>query len=679
MEFQQFNYLRDESSKYLKQHATSPVKWHPFGPEAIQKAKDDNKIIHLSIGYSTNFWCKLMSADSYSEEVVSLLNEKFICIKVDKHDHPDLDEYFQLACQVMNGRGGWPLNAFLTPDLKPFFIGTYFPKTSSANLPSFIEVIKNVSHSFESDSAGTKKNAEQIFLAINQAPTFTEKVEYQGHFPAAGAILDALKNYEDEQYGGYGIEPKLSYPTFLEWGIEQTLEGVIPDEYAKHLIFSVENMLMGGLFDQARGGIHRFSLKQDWSVPQFEKNLHDQAALLKLLSKVSLLYPAPIIFDAMIQTLQYLNSEMLSDENVFFSTQSGESEGVEGLYFSFSKQEFLDAIKEVEPNSDQEQFLKWFNITEEGNLENKQNVLSLNPIYKKEFYEPEAWNKVRAIKKALLDERKNRIPPLTDNKLIASWNFQLLTSLLDVIQYCKIESIQKMASTTLHKCLDPCLATFLYNDENKISRIHTTSTNQTHVPLFEDYIMFAELSFRCYEYSANEDFLKNASNTIDFIFKNFYKDKGIFTRDISFDDSLEYNNIHTPIFDQMYKSSLAILIGLTRKWSLHLPELKEYLIKLEPTIEIIKNLSLQNPLVFGESLRALIYPDEAYRKISVPKAWFKDNSIYEYFPRFSHRFAICSHTDDDQSWQIFTFKECELKGVGIQEFKGVFTSNNNEN
>ena len=134
MEFQQFNYLRDESSKYLKQHATSPVKWHPFGPEAIQKAKDDNKIIHLSIGYSTNFWCKLMSADSYSEEVVSLLNEKFICIKVDKHDHPDLDEYFQLACQVMNGRGGWPLNAF-NPRFETIFYRNVFSKNVLSKSP----------------------------------------------------------------------------------------------------------------------------------------------------------------------------------------------------------------------------------------------------------------------------------------------------------------------------------------------------------------------------------------------------------------------------------------------------------------------------------------------------------------------------------------------------------------
>jgi len=675
-QLQQFNHLRDEESAYLKQHNQNPVDWHPYGPEALQLAKDENRPIFLSIGYSSCHWCHVMAHESFEDvEIAKILNEHFVCIKIDKEELPDLDNYFQLACQVMNGRGGWPLSAFLTSEFKPFFIGTYFPKFSTEGLPSFREVITNMAQAYREEFNVIQANAEQVITALKAPPKVENKVEFEGHYPAAAAVLNALKNYEDNDFGGYGIDPKFPHFSFLEWAIEHMLEGMIPPEQGKHIIFSIERILLGGIYDHVRGGIHRYSVDQSWTVPHFEKMLYDQAGLLKLLAKASLIYPSPLVFDSMMQTLDYLSSEMLSEKGYFFSGQDADSEGVEGLYFTFSKNEFIEAIKDYDEEllQDQEEILNWFNITEKGNFEDGLSVISLNPKYTKEFYAPEAWNKVRKVQSALLAARKQRIPPATDNKGVASWNFQLVVALIDVIQYCKVDAIRHAASELLTKCNEGINSHFLYKDENDRTRIHTTTSRQRHVPLLEDYVMFSEYSFRCFELTGDQNFYINAVGTLRFIFKHFYKDKCLYTRSIEYNETEFYENIHTPIFDQSYKSAMATLIILLKKWCLVEPELKEFLKSMEPSIETLTHLSLQNPLAFGETLRALVYPDEAYRKIEVPKKWYQDRRIDPFFSNFSVRFALCAHEEENHDWQICSALECELMGNNFEEFKKVFT------
>lgn len=673
---QQFNHLRDEESAYLKQHKTNPVAWHPYGPDALQKAKDEDKPIFLSIGYSTCHWCHVMAQETFeSPKIAEFLNENFINIKVDKEELPDLDNYFQLACQLFTGRGGWPLNVFLTPEFKPFFIGTYLPPETREKQPSFTEVMTHLNESFRNDRETINKNSIELAGAIGQNPVAETKVEFEGHFPSAAAIIDALKNFQDNENGGYGGEPKFPHFAFFEWAIEHILEGMVPQELGKHTILSIERMLMGGTYDHARGGVHRYSTDKDWNVPHFEKMLYDQAGLLKLLAKTSLLYPAPIVYDSLIQTLDYLKSEMLSEEGYFFSAQDADSEGVEGLYFTFSQVEFLDAIKAHDEKlfSGKDELLEWFKIKPEG-----LNVIQLNPELKEIMYAPEAWTKIREVKKALIAARKNRIPPQTDNKGVASWNFQILSSLIDVIQYVKVESIQQRASELLNLSSEKITNTFMDMDENEKTRIHTSTTRKGHAPQFEDYVMFAEYSFRCFEYTGNDSFKANGINTIHFIFQSFFKEGSFFTRSLEFNDTEEFENIHVPIFDQSYKSALGTLIVVLRKWSLDQEDFRDYLDNMSTSLETLTHLSLQNPLGFGESLRALVYPPEAYRKIVVPKAWYKNGSFYEFFPNFSVRFALTSHERDDNSWEICTNTECELSGSTFDEFKDVFKVKKND-
>jgi len=671
----QFNHLKHEDSAYLRQHAQNPVQWWTYGPEALQKAKDENKPILLSIGYSSCHWCHVMADESFGDELIAQkLNDNFINIKVDREELPDLDQYYQLACQVMNGRGGWPLNVFLTPDMKPYFIGTYFPKVAKEKQPSFTEVIDNLKDAYDNDLETVTKNAAQIIEAIAQPPKYEKQVEFEGHFPAPAGIMNAIKNFQDDDFGGYGAEPKFPHFTFLEWAIEHMLEGMIPEEFGKHIIKSIEQILMGGIYDHTKGGIHRYSTDKKWLVPHFEKMLYDQAGLLKLLAKASLLYPSPLVFDALIQTIDYLKSEMLSEKGYFFASQDADSEGVEGLYFTFSYEEFCDAITEFDDKlaEDLDTFIKWFGITKEGNFERQLNVISLSNEFKDQYYTPENWNKIRAVRSALLEARKGRIPPATDRKGIASWNFQMISALVDVIQYCKIESISQAATGLLNECVDGIHKAFIVpaTDGGK-ARIKTTTTREEHVPLFEDFVMFAEAELRFYEITGNEVFKQNGLKTIEYIFKDFYKDGSFYTRSMEYSDTEEYENIHAPIFDQSFKAPIGTLFTLLRKWgTAH--DFSEFLFQTEKTIDILTHISLQNPLGFGETLRALVYPKDAYRKIEVPLKWIQNNQFLKFNPNFSVRFALTFHTREDETWQICTYEGCELQGSSLAEFEQVF-------
>jgi len=266
-----------------------------------------------------------------------------------------------------------------------------------------------------------------------------------------------------------------------------------------------------------------------------------------------------------------------------------------------------------------------------------------------------------------------RIPPATDNKGIASWNFQLLSALIDVTQYCKINSIQQAAHELINKSLQGIHTTFL-DHENEKTRIRTTTTRSEHAPQFEDYAFFADSCFRAYEISGEKSFFESAKNTVGFIFKEFYQDHHFYTRSISYNESYEYKNIHTPIFDQSYKSPLGNLICNLRKWSTVIPDFNEYLATINQTTENLTHLSLQNPLAFGETLRGLVYPDEAYRKVEVPIQWLKERSFATFCINFSARFALVYHDRDQESWQICTLKECELQGKGMDEFTAIFSA-----
>jgi uncharacterized protein YyaL (SSP411 family) len=663
------NLLSREKSTYLKQHQDNPVHWFPYGSEAIRKAQAENKPIFLSIGYSTCHWCHVMAHESFEDQATAdYLNENFVSIKVDREEHPDLDSYYQTACQIYNGRGGWPLSVFLTPQMRPFFVGTYFPLQARGGMPSFLEVLNKLQDAYTNDSVSITNNAQVLTDTINKQEKRKGKVEFEGHFPNGASILNALKQMQDNEYGGYGDAPKFPHFAFYEWATEQLLEGMLQKEQADFITSTIEKMLAGGIFDQARGGIHRYSVDDMWLVPHFEKMLYDQAGLLKVLSKLSLVHNSPIVLDSLMRTLQYLKAEMQGNEGFYFAAQDADSEGREGLYFSFTEKEF-DSILEKAKVKDQNLAKDFFQISKEGNFEDGLNVISLNPAKLAEIQQQDNWQMVNDIKAAILEERKGRIPPITDNKGIASWNFHLVSGLVDVAQYCKYPEINQLAMELLNTSLQGVHEAFLKKlPEDEKMFIRQTTTQETPKLLFENYVSYADMQMRMFEITANEVYKTNGQQTIEFIFQEFFDGENFYTRSLHQEDNEPFENLKVSLFDSSYRSPLATFILLIRKW--HTVFNFQQLEKMQTLITEAKSEALMSPFRYGETLRALTYPDLAFKNLSVPRSFLKEDKFLHFLPYFSMRFAIDYH--DDEGWEFCTYNACELNGKTIDDFLEAF-------
>lgn len=667
------NKLRFEKSLYLKQHAENPIHWYAYGEQPLNKAKELNKLIFLSIGYSSCHWCHVMAHESFeSVETASFLNENFISIKIDREEYPDLDNYYQTACSIMTGRGGWPLTIILTPDGKPFFSGTYFPKVAKQNMPSFMDVLTQINTAYKTNPAEILESANKLVEEIKKPVSLDKKIEFKGHFPGPSAIMNALKNFADTKNGGYGQAPKFPHFSFYEWACEQILEGMIPKEQGQHIVETVERMMMGGLYDHAKGGIHRYSTDEKFLVPHFEKMLYDQAGLLKVLAKLSQFYPSPLIFDGILQTIDYLRTEMIAEENFFFSAQDADSEGTEGLYFTFSKEEFEQSFEEAPPEQKIkiEQYLKIFNITEKGNFEHGLNVVSLNPELKAEFYTQDGWQEIRDIRRRLLEQRKLRMPPATDRKGLSSWNYLLLSALCDVVQYCSVEVIQNEAFALVKLTVEGCLQQFIKTDSSGKHILKHSNTLDNQALYLEDYVNFCDAQLRLYEVSGNEVFKTNALESIEFTIKNFVKDGEIYLTSIE-TPTPGVTNLTAPFFDQSYRSSSMTLVHLLSRLSVFRPEFAPSEV-LKDKYEGLAQFVLTNPLGHGEGLRALTYPQTIFRKVEVPAEWLDAPEFLEMRNHFFSRFVMDYHTRKDDSYQICTVNSCEVSGKGIQNFQDLF-------
>ncbi|WP_412474425.1 thioredoxin domain-containing protein [Halobacteriovorax sp. YZS-1-1] len=668
-----FNRLKDEESTYLKQHKDNPVHWYAWGPEALTKAKEDNKPIFLSIGYSSCHWCHVMAEESFcDEETAKYLNEHFINIKVDREEHPDIDNYYQQACQLFTNGGGWPLSAFLMPNLRPYFVGTYFPKEAKGKSTAFKDVLKELVRAYNEEVETVTENSNKAFEAIEKGFISPEKVDFQGHFPHPNSVMDVLEQFKDNENGGFGEAPKFPQLAFYEWAIEQMLEGVVKKEHGEHIIKSIERMLMGGIYDQVRGGMHRYSTDNNWTVPHFEKMLYDQAGLLKLLAKTSMLYPSPLIFDGIFNTLEYLKAEMLNEEeNFFFSAQDADSEGVEGLYFTYTQQEFEDALGRFDTEDEaltknMEKLKEWFGVTEKGNFDSGLNVLTINNQKAQEIFTPESWDLIRNAKKALLNERKLRIPPMTDNKGIASWNFHMISALSDVMQFTQIPAIRSAASTLFNRIVEGTYKKFLETTPKGMRLRHTT-TRPVGVSLLEDYVFFAEAQLRIYELSGNTVFKENLKDTLGFIIKDFLVDGRLKSRAIRDQDAELYPNQDFTSFDQSFRSPVSTLIQLVRRSSVLFGEVD----MLEDIKELMENVThdvLKNPAGSGEGLRALSYPANAYKVIKCPKTWLTNQEFAGFICYFLPRFVFDFHEDKGERWEICGTNECEMTGEGLDHF-----------
>ncbi len=417
------NRLKNEKSPYLLQHANNPVDWYPWSEEAFEKAANEDKMVFLSIGYSTCHWCHIMAHESFEdEEVAEILRKNYICIKVDREERPDIDAVYMEACQAVNGTGGWPLTCILTSNQNPFFVGTYFPKYERYGQPGLIDLLNQISLLWDTQREILIQSGEQIanFILSNQTSSY-KNIQPVDRMLSARAFL-SYKQQFDKIWGGFGREPKFPVPHNLLFLIRYSyLEN---NEEAMQMVEkTLISMAKGGIFDQIGGGFSRYSTDEKWLVPHFEKMLYDNALLSIAYLEAFQMTGKTEYVDIAKRTLDYVLRELTGKNGEFFCGQDADSDGIEGKYYVFSPDEIQKVLGEKEGRK----FCRQYNITDEGNFEEKSIP---NQIYLKSA---PSWKYDDRLKQ-LYHYRLMRTKLHKDDKVILSWNGLMIMAMAKAAQ-----------------------------------------------------------------------------------------------------------------------------------------------------------------------------------------------------------------------------------------------------
>jgi len=417
---QRLNRLAKETSPYLLQHAENPVDWYPWGDEALTRARSEDRLILLSIGYSACHWCHVMAHESFENEKTALLmNDNFVNIKVDREERPDLDAVYMAAVQAISGGGGWPLTVFLTPEGKPFYGGTYFPPEDKYGMPGFARVLRAVADFYRNRRGEVEQAAQQIMTALEAKADIPRK---RGSLVAA--TLDqaflALKGDFDAANGGFGAAPKFPQPLILEFLLRHY--GRTGGKEALNMVsMTLEKMAKGGIYDQIGGGFHRYATDGKWLVPHFEKMLYDNALLSQVYLHAYIVTGTSLFRRIAAETIDYVLREMTSPEGGFYSTQDADIEGVEGKYYLWAH----DEVTEILGKETARIVNDYYGVTVKGNSEGR-NILHVPGDLPAE--ESDAIKQARV---SLLKRRERRVRPARDDKILASWNGLMLASLAE--------------------------------------------------------------------------------------------------------------------------------------------------------------------------------------------------------------------------------------------------------
>lgn len=515
------NQLIHSTSPYLLQHAHNPVNWFPWGDEAFEKAKLEDKPIFLSIGYSTCHWCHVMAHESFEdEEVASLLNENYVCIKVDREERPDIDQLYMAAATTLIGRGGWPLTIVMSPDRRPFFAGTYFPKTSAPGRVGMLDLLPRISEAWNTQRGEIEEAANQIIQALQQQQT--EMGQTLGEDVLTSAVTDFKRNY-DEHEGGFGAAPKFPSSHNLVFLLR---EGFLRNDETstKMVLHSLRQMRLGGLFDQVGFGFHRYSTDAKWHVPHFEKMLYDQANLMLAYTEGWQMSNAPLFKQTVEEIFQYLTLKLRSPAGAYYSAEDADSEGEEGKFYVWDWSELLAVLGEDEL----ERIAPYFGLKPEGNFEDEAtrtasglNIFHLNgELDLSNVLGDEQWKRTR---KKLYDLREARIHPGLDNKILTDWNGLTLTALSRAAQATGEDHYKVAASELAHYLKNEMI------DENG-NLLHMVGKHQNIEGFLDDY-SFVIQGFRAfYEISFEVEFLEMAVTLQEVQIDQFWdeKDGGFF-------------------------------------------------------------------------------------------------------------------------------------------------------
>lgn len=506
------NRLINSSSPYLRQHAKNPVNWYEWGDEALEKAKKENKPLLISIGYAACHWCHVMARESFMDKhIAAIMNDKFICIKIDREERPDIDQIYMDAALLSSGNAGWPLNAFALPDGRPFFASTYFPASNWSML------LNHISELYTDEHDKLEEQANKLTQGIESNIPIKFKIKADSDFNVENynKIFPSLEIMIDKEFGGFlsdqkfplpvGWEAMLQYYYFM--GKEKTL---------KMINTTLESMLKGGIYDQIGGGFCRYTVDKYWKVPHFEKMLYDNGQLVSLYSHAYQLTSNEEYGEIVKNTIKFIEREMSNGEGAFFSSINADSEGEEGKFYIWTKKEINSILKD----STAEIVCEYYGITENGNWENGKNILLRNKnkdsfANEKGFTIDEFNSILYYANSALLKARDKRVSPTTDDKILCSWNAIMLTGYIDAYKSLGVDDY-------LNKAIDNAnfMKENMIDNNHKLSRSYNNGKHNID-GFLDDYALLSQAFIHLYEVTFNEEWLITAKGLVDYCLSNF--------------------------------------------------------------------------------------------------------------------------------------------------------------
>jgi len=516
------NNLINETSPYLLMHAHNPVNWYPWGEETLKRAKEENKLLIISIGYAACHWCHVMEDESYSdEEVAAYMNEHFISIKIDREERPDIDQVYMAVAQLISGSGGWPLNAIAMPDGKPIYAGTYYPKDN------WMALLKNIIDIKRKSPEKLDEQVESIMKGIKNSDIIKVNNSEAIFFDDINRVIkeNVLKKI-DFKLGGFNRAPKFPMPITYEYLLEYyTLNNSKDEKVLEAVTKTLDGMGNGGIYDQIGGGFARYSTDKYWKAPHFEKMLYDNGQLVSLYSHAYQVTKNNRYKEIVYETLEFIERELTSKYGGFFSSLDADSDGEEGKFYVWTKDEF---DKVAADENYKELFSKYYNVTKEGNWEHGNNILLLSGTTKQfikenNLYEETFINKLDDFKKKLLKQRENKIRPPLDDKTLTSWNAIMLKGYIDAYKTFgekKFLSIALKNANFLNEDL------IVYQQDNIEGLFRNFKNGKVSIPAFlDDYALLIDAYISLYQVTFDLKWLKIARELSDFVITHFYDEK----------------------------------------------------------------------------------------------------------------------------------------------------------
>lgn len=520
------NRLANETSPYLLQHANNPVDWYPWGEEALNRAKQEDKPILVSIGYAACHWCHVMEHESFEDTAIAaIMNAHFVCVKIDREERPDIDQIYMEAVQVMTGSGGWPLNVFLTPDAKPFYGGTYFPPDQRYGRNSWKQVLENVAAGFEANRQKIEEQAENLtnHIAGSESNVVNDNLfkDLDPVSPFKKEALDKIfrnmsKRFKSKE-GGFGSAPKFPNVMAIRY-LLRYYHFTQNQQALNHALLSLDKMIRGGIYDQIGGGFARYSTDNDWLVPHFEKMLYDNALLVCAMAEAYKLTGNEIYEVATSQTLEWIQREMTSEENGFYSSLDADSDGEEGKFYVWQKLEIEELL-----GANAELFCAYYDVSAKGNWEHR-NILNV-PVPKEEFLEKKKIRKSELDKvidnsrAILLAHREKRVRPGLDDKILLSWNALMCSGYALAYEAFQKKEYREIAVANA----DFMLSNFRAGKKDDSEMHHTYKEGKTQYTAFlDDYAYLITALFDVYEITFNTKYLEAAQVYMGYVQEKFF-------------------------------------------------------------------------------------------------------------------------------------------------------------